>query len=713
MTNQNLNTIIMENLVGKPTNIKEVIKDTQLNQSEIELLSNKVINIDNNSKIINDNVYLDLEMFHGNNNEPNNSIFNILDNTYTQIGKNQLKNIISNPIKDIQVLESRQTIINSLLKSKDLPKINEYLSQLKKLETEILWFWKDITPETDQLLDMVYFKMNILKRFNENEQILQFYNYFKIIFAPVYGILSPVLLFVMPFLYIKFFTNFKITFKIYFKLLKSSMFNLPFGSPFGGGGSRSKISKYISIFMSIMFYIQNIYSSFEIAMNTNKIINELHVKINKVREFLDISNKLHELTKVIFNVPTLTKLKITELWNPLFKTDPSIYSNKGKILITFNKLLNNKHDLLEYIKYISKIDAYISIVKLFQTTDETKCNYSLCEYINSKKPLIKANDIWNPVINPNNAISNNIKIGGNKPNNIIITGPNAGGKSTIIKSITLSLLLGQTIGIVPAKEFKFTPFSLINTYLNIPDHKGKESLFESEMRRAKGHIDNLNKLPKTHFSFVVMDEIFSSTNPDEGMSGGYAIGERLGNYENSISLITTHYAYLTKLEDAKTYCNYKIPIERDESGEIIYPYKLKPGISNQYIALELLKNKGFDNKLVDRAIDVCQEITSKMQKDRKSISSIIKKKMKKKSHSSDSDSSKHSNSESPESLNKITTESDKIKPTSILDDSAQMENISPEDKPNESIQLDNTNEANSLELILSDNINEDKLLETL
>ena len=196
-----------------------------------------------------------------------------------------------------------------------------------------------------------------------------------------------------------------------------------------------------------------------------------------------------------------------------------------------------------------------------------------------------------------------------------------------------------------------------------------------------------------------MDEIFSSTNPDEGMSGGYAIGERLGNYENSISLITTHYAYLTKLEDEKTYCNYKIPIERDESGEIIYPYKLKPGISNQYIALELLKNKGFDNKLVDRAIDVCQEITSKMQKDRKSISSIIKKKMKKKSHSSDSDSSKHSNSESPESLNKITTESDKIKPTSILDDSAQMENISPEDKPNESIQLDNTNE--------------DKLLETL
>ena len=55
MTNQNLNTIIMENLVGKPTNIKEVIKDTKLNQSELELLSNKSntikpIIVENNGK---------------------------------------------------------------------------------------------------------------------------------------------------------------------------------------------------------------------------------------------------------------------------------------------------------------------------------------------------------------------------------------------------------------------------------------------------------------------------------------------------------------------------------------------------------------------------------------------------------------------------------------------------------------------------------------
>ena len=139
-----------------------------------------------------------------------------------------------------------------------------------------------------------------------------------------------------------------------------------------------------------------------------------------------------------------------------------------------------------------------------------------------------------------------------------------------------------------------TPFSLINTYLNIPDCKGKESLFEAEMYRARNHITDINTLSDGKFSFIVMDEIFSSTNPEEGISGGYAIAEKLASFDNSISIITTHFTYLTNLEKGGKYKNYKIPIERDSSNNICYKYKLVPGVSKQFIALELLKNKGFD-----------------------------------------------------------------------------------------------------------------------
>ena len=102
--------------------------------------------------------------------------------------------------------------------------------------------------------------------------------------------------------------------------------------------------------------------------------------------------------------------------------------------------------------------------------------------------------------------------------------------------------------------------------------------------------------------------IFSSTNPEEGIAGGYAIGEKLSRYKNSIACITTHFSYITNLEKTSDYKNYKIPITRDEDNNIIYPYKLKKGVSDQYIALELLKQKGFDNQLVDRAMNVCERL---------------------------------------------------------------------------------------------------------
>ena len=73
-------------------------------------------------------------------------------------------------------------------------------------------------------------------------------------------------------------------------------------------------------------------------------------------------------------------------------------------------------------------------------------------------------------------------------------------------------------------------------------------------------------------------------------------------------MITTHFSYLTKLENTKKFKNYKIPIVRNDVNEIEYPYKLEYGASTQHIALELLKTKGFDQELVDNAISICNSL---------------------------------------------------------------------------------------------------------
>ena len=88
------------------------------------------------------------------------------------------------------------------------------------------------------------------------------------------------------------------------------------------------------------------------------------------------------------------------------------------------------------------------------------------------------------------------------------------------------------------------------------------------MRRSLEYINTIEKLDKKKYSFVIMDEIFSSTfQPEEGIST-YAIANSISQHTNNMTVLTTHYSYLSKLEKTGKFKNYKIPIARDENQNI-------------------------------------------------------------------------------------------------------------------------------------------------
>ena len=194
------------------------------------------------------------------------------------------------------------------------------------------------------------------------------------------------------------------------------------------------------------------------------------------------------------------------------------------------------------------------------------------------------------MVTNNKIIKNNIRIGtNNKLNNLVITGPNACGKSTFIKSMGISILLSQTFTVTPCNQMKITPLSIINTYLNIPDDKCKESLFQAELNRTISHIQKIRGLSETKFGLIIMDEIFSSTNPEAAITGAYTLMNILGKFRNSITIFTTHFKQLTELEDKSRFINYNFPIRR-VNGKIEFIYKLRKGVSKDSIATELIKN---------------------------------------------------------------------------------------------------------------------------
>jgi len=186
-------------------------------------------------------------------------------------------------------------------------------------------------------------------------------------------------------------------------------------------------------------------------------------------------------------------------------------------------------------------------------------------------------------------------------NNVIITGPNGSGKSTYIKSIMECVILAQTVGIVPAREFNLTPFAHISTYLNIPDCQGKESLFQAEMNRCYQQLETLRAAEEAgEFSFNIMDEIFVSTNYQEGMSGAYAVINQLCRFNKCLNVITTHFDKLANLEDLKVGRKY-FDVEIGEDGNVSRDYKIRDGVSRKHMALKLLRNRGFSDELVKDA----------------------------------------------------------------------------------------------------------------
>jgi DNA mismatch repair protein MutS len=610
--------------------LNKIIEDnlSQLTNLDIETISSDIIlkkDWQHNSKYsptvlqsnkidVNNNLFQDLEIFISYTHDQNDTVYKQINFTKTHLGNHYLKEIISNPTKDVQILLNRQKLVKSLLDNPDKhAKIKSLLEVLNKCQNNGLWIWKEQTQEFKQIFQMLYFTNPYLQTFNTSEWFLKIYNYFQIIFIPLYGLIAPIIFFVIPYLIIRFFFGVNIPIKLYFNLIKQTFFGNNITSALFGKSKLVNLMQYAYQALTFFLYAYGIYNSFRAAANLNKIINMIHEKINNLAKFIKTSYELYQEVKPLFELEPLT-VSYLELWDNLFEKEPYILSDKGKILRTFF-LINSKTSpggsssgkdkLTPLLQMVGFIDAINSISHLHLAHPNS---YSFPVYLTtSQGPALTCASVWNPFLNPSKAVTNDFQMGDSKPNNILITGPNASGKSTFIKSVVLGVLMAQTISMVPSQEMKITPFQLLNTYLNIPDVKGRESLFEAEMNRAREHINMINKLLPDQFSLVVMDEIFNSTNYEEGVAGAYIIGKELGTIHNSLTLITTHFSYLTKLSKTNNYLNYMFEVEKIDN-RIVKSYKVKEGISKQYLALDMLEKNGYKPEMIQEAREIFQEL---------------------------------------------------------------------------------------------------------
>ncbi|MFA6527509.1 MAG: hypothetical protein WCT20_03750 [Candidatus Babeliales bacterium] len=555
-------------------------------------------------KYIDKTTQVDLEVIVGQKDQRR-SLFAVIEPyAHTSLGKVYLQKMLCQPQVDSDELRKRQERIKILLGGcAKLEKIEAQLSAMGNAESDFLWFWEGnseqtfddyagkIVPSTFTDLTSFIGLESVTKKIRMTPWLTELAVKYNITVEKAVCICSMIM------------------FLCAAKELAIGEFNkLP--KKFNGFVAQRSIASFVSYISCEFILLETIlhclgapgsmYGTLTAIPYYNTATNAFHNRMNNVATFIDNAQKiLGQEASIAESGKSATFMEL--LKTPTFKQEPSWLAYKGRVTAGF-LLMNELYKQFEpMLIKIAELDAYVAIANFMRAHEKTRNgNYCFPKYIEKDTPYLNLSNYWHPFLNPETVATNDIEFGGTVARNIIVTGPNAGGKSTALKSITLAVLMAQTLGIAPATSMTLTPFKIINTYMNVTDNTGSESLFQAEMHRAAQVINMINNLKGKEFAFVVMDEMFTGTNALEGMSASHGIIKKLVASKNSVLIFATHFKELTGIENEINGLvkNYKVMAEKQPDGHFFYPYKLIPGISDQTIALDLLAHEGFDNEIL-------------------------------------------------------------------------------------------------------------------
>jgi predicted ATPase len=533
-----------------------------------EILKN---NYDKNKIIISDNVYTDTNIDEWIKTKPS-----------TMGGMKLIDKLIKTPINDKNILLNRQKA-NYII-----PKYQ--LEILKNNEKELLWIMtlkKEI--DEDMAINLLYPSTIIINNINYSSYILNTYHFYKIVIIPLLCLFYPISIVYSPYYYINNYLKLNISFSQYINFICQAL-KLLFKF---SGNIKADITKIITLFAYISIYIYSMYQSFYMSYIIYKTRERLLNKLNGLIEFIKTSITIIKQTKDLWKPYFLYLIPETDINNSINRL--SSLNNDVSTIYKLWKNDNYKQDIITLLKIIYTIDIIDCITKLKYTS-----SWCLPSYDNTNSKIWNVN---NPLL-PSTQISNPV----NLSKNIIITGVNAGGKTTYVKSITINIILAQTLGVINAIKGNIYLYDAITSFMRVSDEVGSKSYFEAETEYCNNMINIADDLfKKNKRGLFLMDEPMHSTPPIEGVAVAFSVAEYLANIKGMTLIITTHFHNLIELEDKykSLFINLNVNATFNENTKTYdFNYKINRGGSKQIIAIELLEKNKFNKNIINSAIEM-------------------------------------------------------------------------------------------------------------
>ncbi len=263
-------------------------------------------------------------------------------------------------------------------------------------------------------------------------------------------------------------------------------------------------------------------------------------------------------------------------------------------LIKFNQMLS------EVRKHIHEIDGMLTIVGKIETMivigeyRETLEQFCLPEF--TETVMIDAKELYHPLLQ--NPVKNDIST----EKNVLITGSNASGKSTFLKTVALNALLAQTIHTVLASSYTASMFRICSSMALRDDVKGGDSYYMVEIKALKRILDERKNEGMPVLCFV--DEVLRGTNTVERIAASAQILRSMeGN--KCICFAATHDIELTHMLE-EDYSNYHFS-EEIANNDIFFSYKIREGRATTRNAIKLLGIMGYDDSIIQKAEHTAEE----------------------------------------------------------------------------------------------------------
>jgi hypothetical protein len=270
---------------------------------------------------------------------------------------------------------------------------------------------------------------------------------------------------------------------------------------------------------------------------------------------------------------------LVELVKALFLIEP---------LVLYNVLaqLDKKRDDVEAVyNFVGEADTALSIALL----REESPSFCIPDIRNGTRHMV-ASEVYHPLIFE--AVANSIDL---SAKSALLTGSNMSGKTTFIRTIGTNAILAQTINTCFAKEFRMPALHIHSAIRISDDLLSEKSYYFDEVLAVKALLEESRSGSANLF---LLDEMFKGTNTIERVAAGKAVLEYL-NKENNLVFVATHDLELADLlHDSFEAFHFT---EVVESNDVIFDYKIKPGVLKDTNAIRILELNNYPAEVTAEA----------------------------------------------------------------------------------------------------------------